>query len=128
MVGREDGRALEGLDPVEAGDLDHDLGSLARKRRKTKAALAEARLNPLRVHHRAGPVQGTGAQLTREGLVDRELLYVRRRLGLNAGGFHGALNPGLKGVERFPRLPEIDHAPALVDRPGGVVQKSLWRI
>jgi hypothetical protein len=58
----------------------------------------------------------TARALTREGLVNRELLDVRGPLQLGAGGGHGGSDPRLERVEVLARLPEVDHTPPFVDR------------
>src|SRR5437660_11022135 len=70
----------------------------------------------------------TARVLTREGLVNRELLDVRGPLQLGARGCHRCPDPRLERVEVLARLPEVDHAPPYVDRARGVKQKPLRRV
>ena len=60
-------------------------------------------------------------------LVDRELLDLRGRLHLDARSRHSFRDPGLERVEIGPCLPEVDDAPASVDRAGGVEQQARRR-
>jgi hypothetical protein len=60
--------------------------------------------------------------------VYRELLDVRRLLRLHARGRDTHLNATLEEVAVGARLPEVDHAPASLDRARGVEDEAFRRI
>ena len=63
-----------------------------------------------------GPAQTGSSLLGLESLVDGELLDVRRSVHFDAGCGYCLLDPNLEGVELLARLPEVDYAPAAINR------------